>query len=76
MPGIIMLCDMPGIMSCEASASGTGCPRSRSQRCMVAICPTTIRSQSAVSDGLAPCDGAHPAISTACAWWPIMPVMK
>src|SRR5205809_2719857 len=39
-------------------------------------CPTTMRSHTARSAGLASCVGAQPAISTAWAWWAIMPVTK
>src|SRR5213076_2280870 len=39
-------------------------------------CPTTMRSHRARRAGLAPCAGAQPAISTACAWWAIMPAMN
>ena len=61
---------MPGIIWWEASGPGTGSPRSRSQRSISAIssrCPTTIRSQSTRRAWPASCDGAQPAISTACA---------
>ena len=49
-------------------ASGTGSPLSRSQFCIRSIssrCPTTMRSHSRCSSALAPCVGAHCAISTA-----------
>src|SRR6185503_2979795 len=51
----------------------------RNQRDASAIssrCPTTMRSHRARSDSLAPWDGAHPAIRTACAWWRIIPEKK
>src|SRR2546430_17452976 len=35
-----------------------------------------MRAHSAPRSGLAPCAGAQPAISTACAWCAIMPAMK
>src|SRR5438309_388465 len=76
MPGIS---SMPGIMKWAGSPSGTVSLRPRSQRCIrpiSSVCPTTMRSHRACSAGLAPCDGAQRAMSTACAWWPIMPVMK
>src|SRR5256885_5522649 len=38
--------------------------------------PTTMRSHSARTAGLAPWAGAQPAISTACAWCTIMPDMN
>ena len=65
--------------ACECFGSGTGSPRSRSHRFMRAISscwPTTIRSARRTIEGLAPWLAAQPAISTAWAWWPIMPVMN
>ena len=79
MPGMRGACCIPGIMSCEAFASGVISRRSRSQRCMKAISSrwaTTIRSHSARTASLAPWLGAQPAINTAWAWCPIMPCMK
>src|SRR5262245_15600378 len=35
-----------------------------------------IRSHRILSDALASCEGHHFAITMACAWWSIMPVMK
>src|SRR5438309_9181169 len=35
-----------------------------------------MRSHRTRTAGLAPCEGAQPAINTACAWWPIMPAMN
>src|SRR2546422_4486482 len=63
----------------ETSASGRVGGRPGGQRCINAIssrCPTTIRSHRARRVALASCEGAQPAISTACAWWWIMPIMK
>ena len=35
-----------------------------------------IRAHSVRTDGLAPWVGAQPAMTIACAWWPIMPDMN
>ena len=63
----------------RGSASGTGWFRSFSHACInpiSAVCAIAMRPQKIWSDLLAPCDSAHPAIFTACAWWPIMPDMN
>src|SRR5689334_24287873 len=81
MPGISISCSMPFmvIFIGPPVASGTGWPRSASHRCMVAISSRwalMIRAHRVWIDGLAPWLGAQPAITMACAWWPIMPVMN
>src|SRR6266853_793920 len=79
MPGISIGCSIPGITWPRGSAGGTSSLCSRSHRCTNAISSfwaTTMRSHRMRTDGLAPCDGAQPAINTACAWWPIMPAMN
>ena len=81
MPGISISCSTPFIFIFMPAgfASGTGCRRSRSQVCMVAISSCwalMIRSHRVRTDGLAPWVGAQPAMTMAWAWWPIMSDMK
>ncbi len=63
----------------EISSSGTGWLRSRSHCSISAISSfwaLTIRAESVRMEGLAPFAGASRAITSACAWWPIIPVTK
>src|SRR6185503_17392696 len=60
-------------------ASGTGCCRSPSQRCIVAISSCwalMMRSARMRTELLAPCDGAQRDITIAWAWCPIIADMK
>ena len=81
MPGMSMSISMPFIFIRigAGTASGTFWRRSRSHCCMSAIssvCALMMRSQSVRSGALAPCVGAHLAMTMACAWWLIIPCMK
>jgi len=80
-PGIIG--GIPGMSmpACSwwASASGTVWRRSPSQRCIIAIssvCATTIRSARIRTSARASWLTAQPAMTMACAWWPIIPCMN
>src|SRR5258706_123427 len=81
MPAISITCSIPFIiifMPC-GDGSGTGCRRSRSHcdmRLISSVCALMMRAQSVWTEELAPCVGHQRAMTMACAWWLIIPVMK
>ena len=73
-PGMLM-----SIPACGSFASGTRSPRSRSHACissMSSFCERMILRAKSATCSLAPWVGAQRAITTACAWCPIIPCMN